>query len=322
MKPKFYILLVALALVSIASEAQMRNYMYLSLGGEYTGLLDTKRLASPWLGGSGEVGIGYEMQLNRFLMDVGISASVGTTINRIMDTTVVFQAYDTEGEQFDFIHTYTKNNNQCAMVYINIPLLFGAKIGQNGYFLLGAKVGINAYGTTSVNSLLTTRAEYPQYIGIMENMANHQLVSNHPLSGSNVRSRFDMNLALGGELGYNFHSFTRETGFDVPKHTTQYRFGVYAYYGLLDMFSTVKGTNTSAFGHSGGGSEPIRYQLTHIYLSRESEGVKVHPLSVGVRFTVLFKLPDPKNCVICRESQVIPNPSGTRREIQRLIDAQ
>lgn len=318
-----YIVVVFLLAVAMIAPCQLRNNIYLSAEAEYAAMFDNQKLAKPWLGGGGGIGFGYEMQYRRFLMDVGVTAAFNRYMSKIPTSTLTYRAVDTDGDAFDFLHTYEDNKNVSDLLTVDIPLLFGSKVGSNMYFLLGGRVQLNVYGRTQVRSFLTTTAQYDDLIGTFEKMENHNL-SSAPLAGDALRTRFGVNVALGGEIGYTFSSFTRETGFDVPRTNTQYRIGLFAYYGVLDIHPEVNGKKAlgEVFGYSGGGDTPIKYSLTHVYLSNQAAEARINNLMVGLRFTVLFKLPSPKKCVICQQDEPLIHSAGGYREVQRLRDAQ
>lgn len=302
MKNRFF-LIVLLVFSVLCVDAEIRplsNHLYVSLGGEYVALRDNQRIARPYLGGGGEFGFGYELQYNRFLFDVGLAASFEHATSKVSDTTIVYNALDTEGDSFKYSHLYRKNTYGFDALNLNVPVLFGSRIGDSFYFLAGARVSANLYGYSSSRALLTTTGKYDKYIGDFATMPNHEFVTDKPVyDGRPVN--FNVNVAVGGEIGLYLNQFTDETGFDVPKHNVQLRLSVFAYYGLLDIHPKAGGLKTlgNMFEYSGGGEKELIYSLNSVYLSDPASDAKISNITAGIRFTVLFRLPEPKECVMC-----------------------
>lgn len=326
MKSKHFLIAAALIL-SVSAGAQVRrlsNNIYVSLGGEYAGLFDNQRIAKPSLGIGGDLGFGYELQYNRFLFDAGLSVSFDHITSKIGDTTIVYRAVDSEGDSFVYNHLYRNNKYAFNILNLNIPLLFGSRLGSNFYFLAGARVSLNFYGKALSNTLLTTSGYYDRYIGEFVSLPNHYIFNDKPVENSR-QFALAVDVAVGGEIGYIFGSYTRETGFDVPRNNTQFRLSAYAYYGLLDSHPRSGGVKSFGpmFDYTGGGSEAINYVMNSVYLSTPAADAYINRLTVGLKLTVLFKMPEPKRCVMCEET-IMPRRSGGsgRFEYDRMVDAQ
>jgi len=139
----------------------------------------------------------------------------------------------------------------------------------------------------------------------------------------------DLSLEIGGRIG---GIITDAQGFDVPKDRVEFRLAVFADYGLFDLHK--EGSNL-ALGLKGSGgtvipfvdpttgnpnigynrsdtpfpTDPVRNTTSMIdniamndIMSTAGFASKVTNLMVGLKFTVLFQLPEPGQCIICRDA--------------------
>ena len=101
---------------------------------------------------------------------------------------------------------------------------------------------------------------------------------------------------LGVRLGNSY----KVRGFGAKKkQKVQYRLAVYADYGFLNALSDMRPfcTYPTVFNEQ---DMKSGLQITDLLHSEVCS--KVNPLQVGLKFTVLFKVGDPKKCVICKDN--------------------
>lgn len=290
------IIVLSVILCSIISaSAQNKHFISIWGAGGYAAMLDNVEETNPALGGGGSVGFGYELQRRNFIFNVGVEGNYEKTVNDIKNTTTNIDMVDTEGDPFVYNCLFNNRKDANQLANVNVPVMVGAQFGKF-YFLVGGKVGFNLYGKGEAASDMTATGTYPQFIGVFENMPNHSFTSSYYSSQSGVS--FKPNAAASCELGFRLGGHSNETGFDVPKHKTQYRLGVFADYGITNMHKNVSNGDllTCAPGTTG-----LDITLNNVYISNLAMDKKINNLFVGVKFTILFKLPEPGMCVICSD---------------------
>ena len=112
-----------------------------------------------------------------------------------------------------------------------------------------------------------------------------------------------MSFEIGGRLGV----INSAVGYDVPKRKIEYRLAGFVDYGLLDIH---KADTKDGF------TAPSSYNAREAYnkttmvdnlqvndlMSTTDFASKVNNLMIGLKFTILFQLPEPGECVICRDA--------------------
>ena len=113
-------------------------------------------------------------------------------------------------------------------------------------------------------------------------------------------------MEVGGRLG----TINYAVGYDVPKRKVECRLAGFLDYGLRDIHNhqTLKGFTTPD-GYNIEGTYPVYkntsmvdYLTVNDIMSTDGFAASVKNLMVGLKFTVLFQLPEPGQCVICRDA--------------------
>ena len=232
---------------------------------------------------SGGLGVGYEWNRERFLLQTGVDFSCIGSNWRMESFVHEVPMVDSEGDAFTGRFHFNENHDVNTLGYLNIPLLVGGQFGRF-YFLAGGKVGLNVFGTSKVENVVNATALYDEFIGEFEDMPNHGLAEQTVKADCAVQ--MGLNVAVSAELGW--------TWLPAPEKKSQwiYRLGLVADYGVLNV-------------HPGGASEetvlalsdaPYRPVLNGLARTAEFSGTAVHPFFVGVKFTVLFNFKHRWDC--------------------------
>lgn len=247
-------------------------------------------------GVGGGIGGGYEMHLSNFVWTAGLHIGIMHTSFKLGNINDSFDAVDDEGDAL--LYTYTQNNRRdnYTGLSLQVPVMVGADFGRI-YFLAGVKVDVSMLGRSKVKTRLSSSGDYYDLIDPFTGMPEHGYFDDVTFD-QKADFKFRPDVMASAELGVNFGLVTKEMGFDVPKKKQIFRLALFADYGLLDK-------------HNPGRLESITLP-TKLDASKMSEGItvnnilsttqstkEVHNLLVGVKFTVLFKLPDHEKCVIC-----------------------
>lgn len=308
---QYGIVLIFLGL-TLSVNAQVKNYWGLHFqGAEWSLLTDNESTVANSKGIQGGIGFDYEMHHRHFLFTTGVTLSAGQTVFGIgADSARLENEWDLDPlnpMQFDYVYQISGRKDYYRNVSVQIPVMAGAQVDRF-YFLAGLKFNYLApLNTSAVSATITTYGDYHGTIGghgampgrgFYENIEHEQAIVN------NSALDIDASVEIGWRLGF----FTKERGFDVPKQKRQFRLGFFADYGLLSIYSQRSKTPlTEAKGPyvlpADASDRPMlstkHLNLNHVLATQQGG---VHNLMVGVKFTMLFQLPERGTCVICRDS--------------------
>lgn len=293
-------IVLLLLLCSSALMGQTVHSFYLSGEAGESSLLTKLEKSSSSAGVGALIGGGYELQSGHFLLNIGVG--IGGSWSRFsfedMSETL-HDVIDDEGDKFDYIFTQKDRRDSYTNLFLQVPFMMGGTWG-GFYFLGGMKLNLSMKAWSRVRTTITAAGDYPQFIDPFVDMPEHTFFSDGKF---NVRNDTDFKLdpVVSLELGYRFGEYTEgHSGWDVPKNDIRYRIGLFADFGLLNIH---KGGNLEfvTFPSEKDFSRDMKSDLqVNDILSTNKASNAVRSLLVGVKFTVLFKLPEKKGCVLCR----------------------
>jgi len=275
------------------------------------------------LGVAGGVGFLYEMQVGptysptRFLLDIGVGADYGmTAFSQGASAKVTLpNQQDLQGDVFDYVYEMQDRKDQYTNLAVRVPIMVGVQ-HRHFYMLAGVKVGANLLPQAHTKASIKTYGDYQQF-DRFENMPEYQFFDKYELPAAKTKAGFNMlNMDVSFEIGGRLGFMTDAVGFDVPKRKTEYRLAAYVDYGVLDIH---KGGTNAGF------LTPEYYNAVYAYGSKTMvENIEVNDIMstvtvdaqgnaapfaksvnnfmVGLKFTVLFQLPEEGQCVICRDA--------------------
>ena len=309
-------LLIAMLLCSPA-QAKVDHYVggYAQIG-EWS-LLPSKSDYAGSIGVAGGVGFQYELQAGkkyrptRFLMDLGVGATGGMTAYMQSSSKVekLLNQEDLEHDRFDYVYDIQDRKDRYTNIAVHVPIMFGIQY-KRFYALAGMKVYANIYTKSHSNANLTTYGDYVEF-DLHRNMPEYQFFEDKKVS-TGMKTSLNLDLDLSFEIGGRLGNVLYDVGYDVPKSKIEYRLAAFMDYGLLDIHS--KGTKSAL-------KLPERYDINpesqnYIYwtttmidnlemndvMSTNGFASAVKNLVVGIKFTILFQLPEQGQCVICRDN--------------------
>lgn len=281
-------------------------------GSKYTGSI----------GVAGGVGFVYELRAGatysptRFLLDIGVGAWGGMTSflqsSDMMDT--LFNQQDLQNQQFDYIYELKGRKDRYNNIAAQVPLMVGVQ-HKRFYMLVGAKLNASVWTQTQSVAVLNTYGDYTRYgYGIFPNMPEYQFFENKAVQGgvkTSLNLDVDLSFEIGGRIG---GVVTDAVGYDVPKNRIEYRLAAFVDYGLFDLHNqgTKQMLETPSLYDTDPASPDYIYESESMILpnrlvmndvmSTTGFASAVKNLMVGLKFTVLFQLPEPGQCVICRDA--------------------
>ena len=338
-RQSYWVLLLALVLGSTWNivEAQPATTKVNSYIGAYANLgewslLPSQSNYSTSFGVAGGLGFLYELQVGpiysttRFLFDVGVGASGGmTSFMQGSDSKVTLSGQtDLQGDPFTYVYDLQNRRDRYNNIAVQVPLMIGVQHKQF-YMLAGVKAGYNIWTKTNSTANLNTYGVYGNIIGATEigdirNEPDHQFFENYPLQKgvkTSLRLNLDVCFEIGGRIGMVYDA----VGFDVPKPKVEYRLAAFVDYGVTDVHTRgtalALGTRDEQgnivpiegkLNYNQGSTYPV-YQtesmveniVVNDIMSTEGFAESVNNLMIGLKFTVLFQMPEAGQCVICRD---------------------
>lgn len=325
-----YLVLFVALLLSGAMEAKVNSLIgaYAHVG-EWT-LIPSGSDYTSSFGAAGGAGFLYELQAGpnysptQFLLDVGVGAQYGMTAFKKASKSYVvledqrdldYQLHPDASSIFDYVYEFQNRRDEYTDLAVQIPLMVGVQ-HHKFYMLAGVKFGAHVLTKANITANYNTFGRYQDASGKpifneFRNMPEYQFFSDQKIDQT-TKTTFnftaDLSLEIGGRLGL----VTDAVGYDVPKRNVEYRLAGFVDYGLLDIH---KSRELAAY------ETPQLYDVTpaspnYVYNTRSMvEGIqvndimsttgfanKVSNLMIGIKFTVLFRMPEPGQCVICRDA--------------------
>jgi hypothetical protein len=233
---------------------------------------------------------------------------------------------DLSGETFDYVYDITNRNDNYSNIALHVPLMVGVQ-HKHFYMLVGAKLGFNLWTRTASTAYATTYGVY-QSIGSTKGipMPEYQFFENQKIRSSQA-SKLNMDVDLTFEIGGRLGFLTQDVGFDVPKQRIEYRLAAFVDYGFFDIH--VAGQNPAVTLPGSYDTDPS--SPTYVYrgtsmtdqvqlndlLSTENFASAVNNLMIGVKFTVLFQLPQSRGeCISCSYKSTIRSHGRSRRGVK------
>ena len=298
MNSKGWILVIGCLLIAHNSRA-VKHFVTLNAQvGEHSWLTKTDAVsANSSFGIGGGIGVNYELQQRHFLFSAGLAANPSYSVFTLEPYQIAFEGYDTQLDQLFYTYKFYDRTDAYTNLSLQVPIMVGGQFDRF-YFLVGAKLDLSLFARAKASTLVATTGKYPQYIGAFHDMIEHAFFTDYPVEMRN-NFTFNLNALASVELGVRLGDNYKLTGFgSKEKSKIQYRIAVYADYGLLN---SIPAQPIPLYSTPTVFNEADMYSQVQIMDLVHSAGRdRVAPLQVGVKFTVLFRVGDPKKCVICQ----------------------
>lgn len=284
------LLLIAIQTAVTLANAQTSHSLMLWLDGGATSFFDNIEESKYAIGGGGGAGFGYELQHKHFLLDIGVGFEYGATNTYMHPYTIdIAGLVDSEGDTYTGHFTFDQRRDNSNLGYVNIPLLMGGRF-NHFYFLVGAKLGVNLIYNASIQSDVTVKGTYDKYLGLWENMPNHnfgttELATESPIAFNSI----DLKGSL--EMGYRFD--VKKPNEWSPTSPVSFRIGGFIDYGILNANSGINNYGYATVPENG---DVGQISMNHVFVSNLAEEKLINNFFVGVKFTILFRMPSPKDC--------------------------
>ena len=252
------------------------------------------------VGGAGGLGFGYEMHKGAFIFTAGLGANI--SYNPVKGKNAEYVLYDQTDfdpvapDVLDYHYEMADRQDKYLNLALQIPVLVGFQKGRF-YMLGGVKLGYIMNLNTSMNATISSYGDYTRSIGIVR-VDNYNFFQGAKISKSG-KATFRPDVALSIELGVNLgEEFLPGYNRFRPKH--HYRIAVFADYGLTDIHDKSKLAPLSLPQQYSAAKNAMRDGVGMRDILSSGMSGKVNNLLVGIKFTTLFDLPEPRRCTMCR----------------------
>lgn len=301
-KSRCYFLAILLGLSQVSgafTRLAPERHHFLSVDGAlgYASLTNNSPDLKSGSGVAADVGVGYRVFYNNFLFSTGLEGYYLYNAHTMSNMQRQLSMIDTEGMPFTLIADATNGSDVCHSISLNIPVLFGGEF-KKFYFLAGPKLSYNIFGQAESSTMLTTKGQYERYIGVFEDMPNHQLQTS-PLTSGRQPLSWNLDVLAHAEIGLRLGDLFFMTGADIPKPKQRFYIAIYADYGVLNIRSST--SSGDRLGYRETADNGVEFFLTPAMMCNELHDAAVHQYQVGIKAAFLFELPQHKDCVICKE---------------------
>lgn len=262
------------------SNAVAQHRIGLTVDGATAWHLDNVEITTPKIGGNVGIGMIYQYQKGKFLLNTGVNFS-SSCLSQVVDSQhIAVPMRDTEGINFIYRGELYNRQDQIATADISIPFMLGAKTSFGLYALGGVRVNLPIHAWSFQKALLTTKGDYgDRYHEMLEDLPQHGYFTALSVKNDGI-IKFPIDLCIGAEFGYAIPMETRSQ----KTILSQIQIGAFIEYGVLNSL-----TNGSNLLTEVDCSQYMQVMMHHVYTTLSKQNYYVHPLSVGVRFSLLWQ---------------------------------
>jgi len=242
--------------------AQHSIYVSTSVAGNTVIPLQTLKDSKGAIGVQPQIGLGYHLRHQHFLMNIGVEAAYRYQWQYLTDADAPSDAIDSEGEPYIRHERRIDRVASNRDLLIHVPVLFGGQF-NNAYFFVGPVYSIRCAGWSKENGVISITGTPAYYLGEYHDMPEHGFMTGEKYTTDDQRMATMSDVLLHVEAGARLLPYEDAEISAFSKPFALY-LGAYAEYGFLHM--------------SDGWAD----------------------FNLGVRLRMVFNLPKPHHC-ICYE---------------------
>lgn len=327
MKKTFAILTILSAILLPTPTQGAKAYHAFGLWGDggYSQMLTDMPGTGVPMGWNAGAGALYELKYGRLMFQTGVGFRYQDIRCSAPDTAFTWEGVmdndPINPKRVDVHYSFYDHRDRCRNWYIEVPMLFGTFFAARGYdgpgqgyFLAGPKLRLSIAGSSTASAIGTTTGTYAEYIGDWVEMDGHGFRKNVPISADGPKLDLGVDLGIHAEIGYEYGK-ENQRGQSRRMRQMQrkdevrpiVRIAGFVDCGLLSIMpdNRVSGNGVPldlvAVPRSTMYDFPS-YQVNHVFRTEGASAYWLRNLFVGIKLTVLFRLPNHEGCVICNEA--------------------
>lgn len=320
---RFSLLIIIFLSFSATSSGQPRHFVDVWGGGGYSrlnhGIENTK---VP--GGMGmNVGVGYELNINRFALQTGLEYhhfGSKTSLLNHSDTYVIEYIDPYSISPMLYHYSFEEYSEKHRAGYLQIPLMAGARFDR-WYAFAGAKVGLNFYGNQIADGRVQLTVTDPQAIEDFTTIYDPIIYdkTKKPLS-------LELNVAAAAEIGLSLDEWLPDGMKSLnnrAKTPLSYRAGLFVDYGLLNLNKSTTVDPLSIPQNEGGlVADPTLINLASIPESTLANDKRFGNLYAGIKLAVLFQVSKEKKKPVARKPAAKQQQQQSAMFYAQVLDAE
>lgn len=239
----------------------------------------------------------YEWRKNHFLSQVGIGCRY---IYNSMNNSPYYGEFpcmiDADNDICVYQYQLTDKVDRMHTVSITPHYLVGGQWDYI-YFLIGVKVPIIVYGVNNTKGYLSTSGKYDNLIVPLQAMDNHNFIQQYALSNQLAKQNmgYKGDILLAGEIGIEIphNKYTPISSLQVI-----HRLGLFMDFGVAMIGERIEEPLIN-FNLSNNRIDDIDFQrivIQPLLFSNLQSIKKQHPITVGLKWTMLIELPKSMKC--------------------------
>ena len=166
--------------------------------------LDNVEITTPKIGGNVGIGMIYQYQKGKFLLNTGVNFSSAYLSQHVDSQHIAVPMRDTEGINFIYRGELYNRQDQVVTADISIPFMLGAKTTFGLYVLGGVRVILPLHAKSFQHAQLTTKGDYGnRYLEMLENLPQHGYFTALSIDVEPEKIALPMNVNVCAEFGYS-----------------------------------------------------------------------------------------------------------------------
>ena len=280
--------------------------------GAYTQMLHTHpEVVSNTFGGSYGVGLLFELQHFYLKCQTGIGIRRQFINTHIQDFHIYDHSVsDAMGYPYHLRYDFQDWKDQSSYFHVQIPCLLGTSY-KYFYGLAGVKLNMLIAASNKVDAICSTSATYDSFLGIFEEMDNHGLRKEVPVSskGNALPLKFDLIASL--ELGCEF-ALSPKDKLEPRSYVPYDRVGARARFALFCDIGTLSMSSKASQQQIVEIPEDYKwdfqkFKLNHMLASDMLSNVPLRNFYAGLRLTLFLDITVDDVCKICGDNSIVPS---------------
>ncbi len=173
----------------------------------YSALFSTLDQAKTKGGVGGGIGLGYELDYNRWLLVAGVEFTYLTSTTTLPNyTTQELFTYTPAGSQMTYTHNFSQIRYYNQVGLVQIPLRFGYRFTDHWYGLLGLNFGIGVLGNSKYTASEYVYARDDRFAEDFHDIGHLTGATDH-----SAKEQYSFGCTIGPamEVGYQFNQYVR-----------------------------------------------------------------------------------------------------------------
>lgn len=267
-----------------------------------------KEFATQPIGYSFSGGMLFEYQHYYLKLQTGIGCRFQDVSTHVGTFSIYDNVVDAMGYPYQLRYEFKDRHDISRYTHLQIPLLVGTAY-KYFYAMAGCKLNLTLKSQNNITAICSTSAKYDQFSGIFEEMDNHGLRKDVPISstGNILPRKFDLlaSVECGIELAASEKGYLDRRVYKVYDNIGyRVRIALFCDVGMISMvaptvYKLVEIPSNYKWDFS-------QFKMNHVLSSEKMHDVPLHNVYVGIKFSAFLDITRHGVCRICGDDSEIP----------------